>query len=89
MKRQYQHKKCEASGAMRESNKAHKKAGAARKSHGAPSNRSDRDNASALPRGFEAGEIETLTGLVTAAMSSLTAVRTILNRHGLNERQLE
>ena len=89
MKRQYQHKKCKASGAVRESNEAHKKAGVARKSHGESAKRSDEDNAPALPRAFQAGEIEALTGLVTVAMSSLTAARTILNRYRLNERQSE
>lgn len=89
MKRQYQHKKCKASGAMRESNEARKNAGAARKPRGALAKRSDGDNVAALPVDFKAGEIETLTGLVTSAISSLAAVRTILDRHQLNERQSE
>lgn len=85
MKRQYQHKKRDASDAMRESNGARKKAGMARKSRGALVV----DDAAASPLGFTAGEVETLSGLVTSAMSSLSAVRTILERRPLKRRQSE
>lgn len=88
MKRQYQHKKRDASDAMRESNEARKKAGTARKSSRAAVSRQVGDGAVSLV-GFTPGEIESLSGLVTSAMSSLCAVRTILERRPVKRRQSE
>jgi hypothetical protein len=85
VKKQFQHKQGKASDAMRESNGTRTKAGKARKSNVAVASRAIQD--ATPPSGLAPGEIETLSGLVTSAMSSLTAMRTILGRRRVKEQQ--
>ena len=88
MKRQYRHKKGKASDASRESNGVLTEAGGARKTRSARA--TDTKGGEAPPAtGLTSGEVETLSGLVTSAMSSLCAVRAILDRRALNERRSE